>query len=72
MMTHDPGREVPSSDLPPTKPMKVERSPQGGAWIAALVITAVLAVAGYFYLQPDMPSPAMRATEAPATAPKPN
>lgn len=69
-MTYGPEREVRGSDVPPTKPM-LERRSNNGAWMAALVIAAVLVAVGYFYLQPDVPSPNMRATDtAPVTAPE--
>jgi len=73
IMTYQSGDEARVSDVPAQQP-----GPQRGAWMAALVIAVMLGIVGYFYLQPDVPSPNMRATGAapvtvpPATLPQSN
>jgi hypothetical protein len=69
-MTDDPYREIRTHDIPPTKPMIVDRPPESGSWIALALAVAVLIAVGYYYLKPDVPSPNMRA-EAPIVTPTP-
>jgi hypothetical protein len=69
-MSHDPYRDGRQDDLPPTKPMILDRPAAVGAgWIAVALVVAGLVV-GYVYLAPDAPSPAMRA-ESPPTSSQP-
>jgi hypothetical protein len=79
IMTYQSGDEARVSDVPKTRQSPAQQpGPQRGAWMAALVIAVMLGIVGYFYLQPDVPSPNMRATGAapvtvpPATLPQSN
>ena len=71
-MSHDPYLEPPPGDVPPTKPILSEAPAGGAGWIALAAVAAVLVIAAYFYLRPDMPAPAMRADAPPAATPPRN
>jgi hypothetical protein len=68
IMTYEPERET--GNLPKTREIQGPRGSDRSVWMAALVIAVMIGVAGYFYLQPNIPSPNMRATDtAPVTVP---
>ncbi len=70
-MSHESYRDVPQSDVPPTKPMNTGGRPSAAAsWIALILAVAALIV-GYAYLVPDAPSPAMRAADNPPSSLQP-
>jgi len=68
-MTYEPEREARAADSPKSREISVRRSSGRSVWMAALAIAVLLGLVGYFFLEPDVPSPNMRASDAPVTAP---
>jgi hypothetical protein len=70
-MSNEPHGTIRPSDIPPTKPMNTGGRPSAAAsWIVLLLAVAAL-VAGYLYMVPNAPSPAMRAADNPLSSSQP-